>query len=224
MGQDKAAHYNSQYQKQNYFGYREWLYDKYVASLIDVCGLKPGATVLDVGCGQGFFSYIFSKHGMVVHGIDISEVGVQMAQNTYGHVGISFSTADIEANTFLQQFDCVFVRGLSLYNRPDFSENVEVTKSLLRLVKPSGVLMFLYYSNCSSKRSDSWRYHSWSDLQGHFKQFPGAKFYFSFKIDAFLFGRYAFTKLCTQVNMLVSKVIRKGGDLICLVNKPPAGT
>ncbi|MBX3300754.1 MAG: class I SAM-dependent methyltransferase [Nitrospira sp.] len=224
MGQDKAAHYDLQYQKENYFGYREWLYDRYIAGLIDVSGLNPGATVLDVGCGQGFFSYLFSKHGMVAHGIDISEVGIRAAQRTYGHRGVSFSVADIASNNLLRQFDCVFARGLSLYNRPDFSDNIEVTKSLLRLVKPTGVLMFLYYSNCSSKRSDSWRYHSWSELQSHFRQFQGARFYFSFKIDTFLFGRYAFTKLGTQINMLMSKVTRKGGDLICLVNKSPAGS
>lgn len=224
MGQDKAVHYDRQYQKENYFGYREWLYDRYVAGLIDVSGLNPGATVLDVGCGQGFFSYLFSKHGMAVHGIDISEVGIRMAQSTYGHRGVSFSVADIESNNLLQQFDCVFVRGLSLYNRPDFAKNIEVTKSLLKLVKPAGVLMFLYYSNCSSKRSESWRYHSWDELQSHFRQFEGARFYFSFKVDAFLLGRYAFTESCTQMNMLVSKVMRKGGDLICLVNKLPANT
>lgn len=222
MRQDKAAHYDREYQKENYFGYREWLYDRYVASLIDVCGLNPGSTILDVGCGQGFFSYLFAKHGMSVHGIDISTVGIQMAQRTYGRAGVSFSVADIEADSFPQQFDCVFVRGLSLYNRPDFSQNSAVTKNLLRLVNPSGVLMFLYYSNCSSKKSDAWRYHSWKELQSHFRPFRGARFYFSFKIDAVLLGRYAFTKPCTRMNMIVSKLTRKGGDFICLVKKPPA--
>jgi hypothetical protein len=61
--------------------------------------------------------------------------------------------ADIEADSFPRQFDCVFVRGLSLYNRPDFSQNSEVTKNLLRLMNPSGVLMFLYHSNCSSRKA-----------------------------------------------------------------------
>jgi hypothetical protein len=159
---------------------------------------------------------------MSVHGIDISSVGIQMAQKTYGHTGATFSVADIETDSFPRQFDCVFVRGLSLYNRPDFSTNAEVTKSLLKLVSPSGVLMFLYYSNCSSKKSDSWRYHSWHELQGHFSQFRGARFYFSFKLDAVLLGRYAFTKPCTVMNMIVSKLTHKGGDLICLVKKLPA--
>lgn len=61
---------------------------------------KKGASVLDVGCGQGFFSYLFRKHGMTVCGIDVSEVGIRAAQNAYGHLGISFVVADIETAIF----------------------------------------------------------------------------------------------------------------------------
>jgi SAM-dependent methyltransferase len=219
---DKVAHYNARYRKENYFGYREWVFDRYISGLIRACGLEQGATVLDVGCGQGFFSYLFRKHGMNVTGIDISEVGIQAARNAYGHLGITFAVADIETDVLPGRFDCVFVRGLSLYNRPDFPDNAEVTNNLLKLVSPSGVLLFLYHSNCSSKRSESWRYHSWKELQTHFSRYPGARFHFSFKIDASVLGRYAFSAPLTQLNLLVSKVARRGGDLICILKNPAA--
>lgn len=222
MKSDQAVHYNIYYQQLNYFGYRIWLYDRYLAGLIGACQLKPGATVLDVGCGQGLFSYLFRKHGMAVQGIDISDVGILAAQRAYGDSGISFSVADIEDDTLsaqLGQFDCVFARGLSLYNRVDFPDNDEVTRKLLGFVKPGGFLMFLYYSNCSSKRSGSWRYHSWTELQHHFRHYPSARFYFSFKVDAYVFGQLAFSEPCTRINRLVSKWSRQGGDLICLVKK-----
>jgi SAM-dependent methyltransferase len=217
---DKAAHYNSQYRKQNYFGYSEWIYDRYISSLILTCHLKEGSSVLDVGCGQGFFSYLFRKHGMNVYGIDISEVGIGMAANIYGHLGINFAVADIETVVFPEQFDCVFVRSCSLYNRSDFSENDEVTSKLLRHVRPSGVLIFLHNSNFSSRRSDSWRYHSWKDLKKHFIRYPNTKMCFSIKIDACFLGRYAFTAFITRVNMILSKVSRIGGDLICILKNP----
>lgn len=217
---DKTTHYNTQYHNRNYFGYREWLYDRYISSLIRACGLKQGASVLDVGCGQGFFSYLFKKHGMTVYGIDISEVGIRTAQSAYGHLGISFAVADIETAIFPEQFDCVFVRGLSLYNKPDFPDNDEVTSNLIKYVRPSGVLMFLYYTNCSSKRSDSWRYHSWNDFQSHFAGYPTRKMYFSFKIDSCILGKYSFSALSTKVNMFASKLFRRGGDLICILTKP----
>ena len=224
---DKAAHYNAQYQKRNYFGYREWLYDRYVSSLIRACDLKPGASVLDVGCGQGFFSYLFHKHGMNVHGIDISEVGIWTAKSAYGHLGISFEVADIEAVKLPRTFDCVFVRGLSLYNIPSFPDSDQVTQRLFQYVRPSGVLLFLYHSNVSAKTSGSWRYHSWNDLAKHFASYTCVRSYFSLKIHACVLGRYAFTAWGTKANMFVSKVTRRGGDLICIVNKPewpPAGS
>jgi 2-polyprenyl-3-methyl-5-hydroxy-6-metoxy-1,4-benzoquinol methylase len=61
---DKAAHYDAQYRKPNYFGYSRWMYDRYIAALIRAAGLKRASLVLDVGCGQGLFSYLFCKHGM----------------------------------------------------------------------------------------------------------------------------------------------------------------
>lgn len=217
---DKAAHYNFQYSKQNYFGYSEWMYDQYISSLILACGLKKGSSVLDVGCGQGFFSYLFRKHGMNVYGIDISEVGIGMAKKMYSQSGINFAVGDIETVVFPEQFDCVFVRSCSLYNRADFSENDEVTHKLLRHVRPSGILMFLYNSNFSSRRSDSWRFHTWNEMKKHFSVYHDAYFFFSIKIDTFVLGRYAFAGLVTRINLLLSKVTGMGGDLVCFLRKP----
>jgi 2-polyprenyl-3-methyl-5-hydroxy-6-metoxy-1,4-benzoquinol methylase len=219
MQLDKTDHYNAKYRKQNYFGYREWLYDRYVSSLIGACDLKQGASVLDVGCGQGLFSYLFRKHGMNVWGIDISEVGIHAAQCCYGHLGITFAVSDIETAKFPEKFDCVFVRGLSLYNQHHFPENDNVTRILFEHVRPSGVLVFVYHTNFSSKRSDTWRYHSWHDFQRHFIQYPKARMYFSTKIDAFILGKYAFTTFGAKVNVFISKMTRRGGDFICILNK-----
>lgn len=216
---DKAAHYNSQYQKQNYFGYNKLIYNQYVSSLIHACGLKEGSSVLDVGCAQGFFSCLFRKHGMKVYGIDISDVGIRMAENMYGHLGINFAVADIETAVFPEQFDCVFVRSCSLYNRSDFPENDEVTDTLLRHIRPSGVLIFLYNSNFSTKRSESWRYHSWEDLKKHFGRYQNSKLFFSIKIDTCLLRKYAFNTVITSANMILSKVFGIGGDLVCILKK-----
>src|ERR1700723_96158 len=96
--------YNETYRETNYFRYQNWLYEPYVSSLIAFCGLRKGAMVLDVGCGQGFFSNLFRKNGMRVHGIDMSETGIRAAQSLYGHLGITFAVADIETVIFPDQF------------------------------------------------------------------------------------------------------------------------
>jgi len=219
QGGDKAAHYDAQYRKPNYFHYSRWMYARYIATLGRAAGLKRGARVLDVGCGQGFFSYLFCKQGMNVHGVDISEMGITQAKNLYGLHGVKFSVADILKAEFEQQYDCVFVRSCSLYNTEDFSSNPGVTEKLLRLVRPHGCLLFLYNSNFSGKLSSSWRYHSWDDLRRHFLSYEYAQVAFSTRIDTCLLGRFAFMSPVSRMNMLLSRVLGIGGDLVCIVKK-----
>jgi len=110
---------NEAYQHENFFRYPTWLYVPYVSSLI-TCGLEKGASILDVGCGQGFFSYLLCKCGMRVHGIDISEAGIRADQSLCGRFGATFSVADARFVTFPEKFDCVIVRSCSLSNNPEF--------------------------------------------------------------------------------------------------------
>jgi SAM-dependent methyltransferase len=220
MKEARAAHYNRQYLQPNAFGYREWLYTRYIASLMRACGLKKGSTILDVGCGQGLLTYLLCKQGMRVHGIDISETGIRAARSTYSFPNLSFSVADAQVLPVSQRYDCVFVRGLSLYNSADFASNRNVTRKLLESVQPGGLLVFLYYSKLSATGSGSWRYHSWDELRRHFGEWSDARCYFSLKIDAYVLGRFAFSAPCTALNRLTSRVVGRGGDLICILKKP----
>jgi 2-polyprenyl-3-methyl-5-hydroxy-6-metoxy-1,4-benzoquinol methylase len=49
--------------------------------LLELCGpsLKPGARILDVGCGNGYTAGQFLTRGCDVVGIDLSESGIQLA-------------------------------------------------------------------------------------------------------------------------------------------------
>src|SRR5262249_6263843 len=132
MRADRADFYNESYKKKNYFGYWTWLYAPQVSSLVKFCGLERGDSLLGIGCGQGVFSYFFSKHGLKVHGIDISETGIRMAESLYGRFGITFSVADIRTATFPEQFDCIFVRSCSLYNNDVFPIQKEDTRTFLK--------------------------------------------------------------------------------------------
>ena len=55
-----AATYDRFYRQPNYFHYRDWLYRPFIRALIKAAGLKRGSRVLDVGCGQGFFTALFA--------------------------------------------------------------------------------------------------------------------------------------------------------------------
>jgi SAM-dependent methyltransferase len=213
-----ASFYDEIYKSQNYFHYPSWIYGPYVSSLIRFCGLSKGASVLDVGCGQGFFSFLFSKHGMKVHGIDLSETGIRTARKLYGKSGITFSVGDAQALTLSEQFDCIFVRSCSLYNTEAFPIEKDVTRNFLRNLKNDGTFVFAYNTNFSSKKSISWRYHSLDDVERHFSGFPNAEVFFLNKATTFLLREHSFTRFATRLNVLLSKSSGMGGELVCVLS------
>ena len=222
MQNHQADFYNETYRRPNYFHYQSWLYEPYVSGLVKLCGLKKGSSVLDVGCGQGFFSYLFDKSGMRVHGIDLSETGIREAQELYGHLGITFAVSDIQTAKFPEQFDCMFVRSCSLYNTHDFPHQNEVTHGLLRYLKAGGSFIFAYNSNLSSKKSPTWRYHSIEDVRRHFNGYSDQRVFFLNKITTYLLRTYSFTPFAKWCNVFLSKTFGLGGDVICILRKPQA--
>jgi len=216
---NRASFYDESYKRQNYFSYHTWLYAPYISSLIKFSGLKAGDSVLDVGCGQGYFSYLFSRNGMRVHGVDLSETGIQMAESSYGRCGITFSLADVHKATFPHQFDCVFVRSCSLYNTLTFASDSSVTSTLLRHIKQDGIFIFAYNSNFSSKVSPTWRYHTLMEVKEHFSCYPNARIFFVNKLLTLLLGRYSFTPLNTKLSALLSKLSGLGGEFVCVLVK-----
>jgi SAM-dependent methyltransferase len=216
---DKPNFYDETYKQHNYFNYKNWLYEPYVSSLVSFCGLSRGASVLDVGCGQGLFSYLFSKNAMRVQGIDTSETGILTARRLYGHLGIKFDVVDAETAAFPEQFDCIFVRSCSLYNTDSFPRQSEPTRTLLKHLKPGGSFIFVYNSNFSSKVSPKWRYHSLEEVRQHFNGYPNAQIFFLNKTTAFFLGAYSFTPFVRQVNASLSRASGTGGDVICIFRK-----
>jgi len=213
-----AGSYERYYEEPNYFGYREWLYRPYISSLLKAAGLGKGSSVLDVGCGQGFFSSLLRRCGLSVYGLDLSEAGVRAAKHAWTSLDIHFLVADIMDPPFAHAFDGVFARSLSLYNRDNFASDRTVTDSLLKLVKPNGTLLFLYNTNLHrSKTSLSWRYHSVEDVRNHFSHYPNHQIFFSGKLDCLLLRRRAFSGPASTLNTFLSRTLGLGGDLVCIL-------
>jgi SAM-dependent methyltransferase len=217
---DVKSYYDGKYKEPNYFRQSPWLFTPYISSLVSFVGLKRGSLVLDVGCGQGFLSHLFHERGMKVHGIDISETGVRIAQDRYGALGIKFEAADISTAVFPFKFDCIFVRSCSLHNTKEFAASNEVTARLMNHLKPEGVLIFAYNTNFSSSSSPSFRCHSLRDVTDHFRDCSDSRIFFSTKADTIVLGKYAFTALMTRINILLSKACGIGGDIVCVLKNP----
>lgn len=132
------------------FGYEErrdhwlaWARRHYV----DAFGLAPGR-LLDVGCGDGFWTSIFRELGFEATGVDLSPGGIEAARSRYP--GIEFRVADADAPLPFEpgSFDVIFCRAISHFGEPDL-EIPRVTwliDRLMALLAPGGVLLASYHT------------------------------------------------------------------------------
>ena len=212
--------YNEKYRQSNYFQYRRWLYWPFVAALIKRIGAQPGDTLLDAGCGQGFFSSLFARRGVNVLGVDISAAGIMAARRAYHSSRLTFEVGNVLELSSKSSFDYVFTRSCSLYNCREFETNHAITDRLLSYVRPGGTLIFDYYTRLrGTETSENWIYHSLKSTQKHFSRYPGATVYFSIRLDAVFFGKFALTREMTWFSSHLSRATRLGGELIAVVPK-----
>lgn len=54
--------------------------DSFYSWVVKLMGLKPGSTVLDVGCGEGIFLRYAERSGLKGFGVDISPVALRIAR------------------------------------------------------------------------------------------------------------------------------------------------
>jgi SAM-dependent methyltransferase len=105
-------------------------------------GLKPGASVLDVGCGLGLHVIELTARGYTSVGVDLSLAMLARAAEEAQARGvrINFLHADMRDLTFEASFDAVTCLGTSLGYFDD-ETNRKVLERLLRALKPGGVLL-----------------------------------------------------------------------------------
>lgn len=102
-----------------------------IIALLDT--YAKGKTVIDAGCGEGYYAQAMAQAGYTVLGIDLSKRGVRAAAKAAGREGLTalFAVAGI-------------------YTLPVFSESVDAVVSLfapigeeefLRVLKPGGIFI-----------------------------------------------------------------------------------
>jgi SAM-dependent methyltransferase len=217
-----ARAYDQYYRNPNHFGYRSWLYRPYISALIKRAQLPLGSRILDVGCGQGFFSHLFAQASMSVHGIDLSAEGIAGARALHKSPLLTFEACDVFRYSPTAPFDAVFVRSCSLYNSPAFSADPSFSKHLMSFLKPNGVLLFDYHTKLNSWRgTTNWRHHSLHEAKLHFAALPGSRLFFSTRLPILLFGTFAISPLFTGIDYCISKLTGLGGEIIAIVPKSP---
>jgi ubiquinone/menaquinone biosynthesis C-methylase UbiE len=109
--------------------------------------LKPGMSVLDVGCGTGAITKgIAEKTGPKgkVYGIDVSEELISKARQNFGYLdNLSFEVADILSYAPVQKFDLITsARTLQWMATPE-----KALEQMKKLLNPGGIISILDYNH-----------------------------------------------------------------------------
>jgi len=109
------------------------------------CGIKPGMTILDLGCGTGRTTHILHEMiqpGGKAVGVDSSSDRIEYARKHYGNrEGIEFHVRDVHQRMDdLGAFDMIWVRFLLEYFR---AESPDIVRGLVNALGPGGGLCLL---------------------------------------------------------------------------------
>lgn len=124
---------------------RRFLIQQYIGAF----NLDTG-TLLDAGCGNGFWGALFADAGFKVRGIDVDRSLIEEGKEKYPDVKLSVGDVD-KGLSSLGKFDVVFARCLPHFYGPDLSVATELVKNLVGRLKPGGLLLISIYSNGSGE-------------------------------------------------------------------------
>ena len=140
--EDVAAHARSAYLRYSFTKGTEQEVDFLVGAL----GLAPGARVLDVGCGPGRHAHALARRGIAVHGIDISQPFVDLANEGAPNELATFERLDARALAFDAEFDAAISLCQGAFGLLGGEQDGEVLAGMGRAVRPGGLVAVSAFS------------------------------------------------------------------------------
>jgi ubiquinone/menaquinone biosynthesis C-methylase UbiE len=105
--------------------------------------LKPGATVLDLCCGQGRHSVQWAKRGFKVTGLDLNAEYLNLASKAAEAAKVKIETVagDMREIPFEDKFDAIVNMYSSFGYLESEAEDLKVLESAVKALKPGGRLL-----------------------------------------------------------------------------------
>ena len=133
---DYSQYYNLLYGDKDYNGE-----SNYIESLI--CEYLPRAkTILDLGCGTGRHDSILSEKGYRVHGIDLSQKMLAVADEIEKNANLLFSHGDIRDVRLYKKYDVVLSLFHVLSYQVNNSDLFDVFKTAAEHLRSGGIFIF----------------------------------------------------------------------------------
>lgn len=117
--------------------------------VIDSKWISPCKT-LDVGCGNGYYSYYLSKKGYFVKGIDVSEDIINYANNNYKNSNLTFKKESIFSKELLDE-KYKFIIDIGLLHNILPEDREKYINQLSNLLEKNGKLLVF----CFDKRENT---------------------------------------------------------------------
>lgn len=122
--------------------------------ILDMIGIQPNSTFIDVGCGDGYFAIPVAQrvgpHGRVL-GIDVSTVALARLQEKANqeHVtNLELTRGMAEDHVLCESCGDIVFFGINLH---DFTNPSQVLQNARRMLKPSGKLVNLDWKKKSMR-------------------------------------------------------------------------
>lgn len=130
--------------------------------LIEALGLRPGASVLDVGCGTGRHAIELARRGYGVTGLDISAGMLEQARQGAQAAGVQIRWRQEDATAFAvnEQFDgviCLCEGALGLLGRGDdaIGQPLAILRRVAAAMEPQAKCLFTVLNGFAMARRHS---------------------------------------------------------------------